>query len=139
MVIPDIGAAGGAMLGAAIPVLGMLLHSLRKVSRHGVGMANDHAEKGMISRLQHERDIYAKRADEAEEEARREREGRTADREKIARLESRCEALTEANGRLTASVRRFAGTLPNDVRRLVVTDFADFDDRPVPRPKPPGP
>ena len=123
MNLPDLGTAGGAMLGGLGVALGFVLSSMRKVSRHGVGMANDEAEKGMLSNA-------LARATAAETESARDRESRTADREKIARLESRCEALTEANGRLTASVRRFAGNLPIDVRRLVVTDFAQLDDRP---------
>ncbi len=139
---------------SAIPEAGGLLQNLivgiggaaaayfaarKQFSSDETEKAEGGAHVGMISRLQQERDSHEKRADAAEEEARRERESRTSDREKIARLEARIESLTERNGRLTVSVRRFAQGLPKEVQRLVVTDFAELDERPSPLPMSPMP
>ena len=101
MNLPDIGGAGTAMLFGAGGAIGFVLASLRKVSRHGVGMANDEAETGMISRLQQEIERLSKRLDAAEAEAKRERDQRIADVGTIASLMAEGEWKDKEIDRLT--------------------------------------
>ena len=101
MNLPDLGTAGGAMLGGTGVALTFVLLWLRKISRHGVGMANDEAEKGMISRLQQEIERLSKRLDAAESEAKRERDQRITDVGTIASLMAESEWQDKEIDRLT--------------------------------------
>ena len=101
MNLPDLGTAGGAMLGGVGISIGFVLLWLRKVSRHGVGMKNDEAEVGMISRQQQEIERLAKRLDVAEAEAKRERDQRITDVGTIASLLSDGEWKDKEIDRLT--------------------------------------
>ena len=123
MNLPDLGTAGGAMLGGLGVALGFVLSSMRKVSRHGVGMANDEAEKGMLSNA-------LTRATAAEMESARDRENRTADARQIASLEAENKFLTREQLRLIHKCDAQARLLSAKDRAEIDTNFAQLDERP---------
>lgn len=115
----------GGAIAAAVVGGGALLHRARRAnSRERVDQAKDDAETRIISRLESERDY-------ARDEAQREREQRTADVMRIARLETE-------NRFLRRFVRRVLRVLSPEQRSIYETDFSQFDEQPqAPLPPPP--
>jgi hypothetical protein len=99
-----------ALAGVAGAAVGGLLLLRRRLSRDGVEVTKDRAEVDLVATLRAERNA-------AVTEAKREREQRTADAEKIARLEAQ-------NSDFQSDLRRMWRALPPDKRAILEsTDF----------------
>jgi hypothetical protein len=109
----EIGTALAALL---VGVGAFALRARSSDSAERLAVAKDEAETRIISRLEEERDF-------AREEARRERDQRVAEHQRLAKLEAE-------NAFLKSYARRIMRALPERERAIYETDFQPLDETP---------